>query len=528
MNASISHSFVVRGIVMAGLLLVATHGAWAAAAFTVPAGERQLFLDDVGIAKIENLTRTMHPPAKKGAVIRPDYHSGVRSYQTRSAPMWDRDAKVFRYWLHGVPSDIGPVWTCSYVESKDGLFWTRPNLGQVEYRGSRDNNYPIGSAVYGVYDPTDPDPTRRFKSLTRKPGPGCHLLQPLASDGITWREVGNKTLKMRKGDEDNFSFSPIDHLFIATLRHNGGPYGRAVDLATSKDFESWKHHGLIFHADKKDQEVGIRRIKERLADPTLKQTEYDVPSTYSVQVYNMGVFRYESMYIGLPSMYHQTGTVPPSWPGFKKMHLSPNIRAAVSKQGDYTGFYNIQLVCSRTMMLNTWKRLGDRQPFIKTSRLGAGAYDTQTIIGPSNAVVRGDELWFYYTGIRRYALISCGGEPGYDDYFPDAGAICLAVLRRDGFISLDAGTRKGTILTDPFKAPGGKLFVNVAGGKGGELRVDVLDASGKVLAASEPVVGDQPRAEVTWQKDKTAAFGGKVVSLRFSVRNASFYSYWLE
>ena len=223
MNVLIGPACVVRGIVMAGLLLVATHGSRADATFEVSFGERQLFLDDVGIAGIENLTRTMHPPAKKGAVIQPDYHSGVTSYQTRSAPMWDRDAKVFRYWLHGVPSDIGPVWTCSYVESKDGLFWTRPNLGQVEYRGSRDNNYPIGSGLYAVYDPTDPDPTRRFKSLTRKPGPGCHLLQPLASDGITWREVGNKTLKMRKGDEDNFSFDQAEHLFIATLSPDYSP-----------------------------------------------------------------------------------------------------------------------------------------------------------------------------------------------------------------------------------------------------------------------------------------------------------------
>ena len=40
--------------------------------FRVPPGERQLFLDDVGISEINNLNRTMHQPAKKGAVIRPD------------------------------------------------------------------------------------------------------------------------------------------------------------------------------------------------------------------------------------------------------------------------------------------------------------------------------------------------------------------------------------------------------------------------------------------------------------------------
>jgi hypothetical protein len=65
---------------------------------------------------------------------------------------------------------------------------------------------------------------------------------------------------------------------------------------------------------------------------------------YSVQIYNMGVFRYEGLYIGLPSIYHHTGKVPPGWPGFNKLRLSPAMKDAVSKYGDYTGFYNIQLV----------------------------------------------------------------------------------------------------------------------------------------------------------------------------------------
>ena len=37
-------------------------------AFSFPAGERQLFLDDVGVAKITGLKRTMHAAQKKGAV----------------------------------------------------------------------------------------------------------------------------------------------------------------------------------------------------------------------------------------------------------------------------------------------------------------------------------------------------------------------------------------------------------------------------------------------------------------------------
>ena len=44
---------------------------------TVPVsiGERQLFLDDHGIAKIDGLQRTMHQPKKRGAVVTPDVPS---------------------------------------------------------------------------------------------------------------------------------------------------------------------------------------------------------------------------------------------------------------------------------------------------------------------------------------------------------------------------------------------------------------------------------------------------------------------
>ena len=48
--------------------------------------------------------------------------------------------------------------------------------------------------------------------------------------------------------------------------------------------------------------------------------------------------------------------------------------------------------------LKNWTRHGERRPFIGSSRVGSGAYDLTQILGPSDVVRRGDELWFYYTG----------------------------------------------------------------------------------------------------------------------------------
>lgn len=76
------------------------------ASFHIPVGQRQLFLDDAGIAVAENLTRTMHQPRKLGAVIRPDCSIGISSHQTRTAPVWDPSEQVFKFLLLGRPDDM--------------------------------------------------------------------------------------------------------------------------------------------------------------------------------------------------------------------------------------------------------------------------------------------------------------------------------------------------------------------------------------------------------------------------------------
>jgi hypothetical protein len=101
------------------------------------------------------------------------------------------------------------------------------------------------------------------------------------------------------------------------------------------------------------------------------------------------------------------------------------------------------------------------------------------------------------------------------------------VLRRDGFVSLDAGGEPGTLLTKPFVLAGTTLHVNVDA-KAGELNVTVLDADGRILAVSEPVTGDQPRALIRWKSGNLDPIRGKAVSLRFSLRNVRLYSYWCD
>jgi hypothetical protein len=489
--------------------------------FYVPPGQRQLFLDNDGIAQVENLTRMIHQPVKRGAVIKPDLPWEF-ALQTRSAPAWDPNEGVFKLWLMTsttVP-DIGRV---TYAESRDGLHWTKRLLRQYVLNEGKENlvepvdpnlTRPADSICHVLYDPDDPEPSRRYKGLGY-----CDGLEPLISvDGIHWQRLDVPPIPSQ--DESNLSYDPETRTFIATVKHRG-PHGRSVFLSTSKDFEHWSRPELIFHADDMDQELGRAHVAARFADSRLQQPTYNIPASYNVDVYNMGVFRYESRYIGMPSMFHQTGKVSGDWPGFAGWEISQDMLEIFRRDGDWSGFHHVQLTCSRD--LHRWERVGNRQPFLDLSPVGADIYDRACIIGPSFPIVRDDELWFYYTGLKQY-----GGPPptGGGDW-NNMGGICLAVLRRDGFISLDAGGEEGTVLTQPFRLTGSMLCVNVDA-PDGELRAEVLEEEGKVLAASSRLKGDQPRREVHWQQGHIAGLKGQVVRLRFILHNACFYAYWLE
>ena len=100
------------------------------------------------------------------------------------------------------------------------------------------------------------------------------------------------------------------------------------------------------------------------------------------------------------------------------------------------------------------------------------------------------------------------------------------MLRRDGFVSLDAGENEGVLVTKPFVLTKGPLHVNV-NARGGELRAEVFGDGGTHLI-SEPVTGDQPRAEVRWRDGDLATLQGRPVTLRFTLRQAQLYSYWLK
>ena len=140
--------------------------------------------------------------------------------------------------------------------------------------------------------------------------------------------------------------------------------------------------------------------------------------------------------------------------------------------------------------------------------------------------VHDDKIWIYYTGCGRNSPTPGATEPEQiGSWSFDTG---LATLRLDGFASLHApGT--GKLLTRPFELNGSELAVNVDAG-GGEVRMELLDASGEVVSGygideARAIRGDHILAPAVWQsKPDVSGLRGQTVQLRISLRNVHLYS----
>ncbi len=203
----------------------------------------------------------------------------------------------------------------------------------------------------------------------------------------------------------------------------------------------------------------------------LKDDEKDPPAA---ELYHNNGFPYEGMYLGLLTIFHP--------------EPKDNI------------YLDLQLISSRDA--RKWERVGDRTPIVPVGRRDID-WDFGFNSPSSGAPIRvDDELWFYYSGRSyRHPIDGQSREP-------NKGAIGLAKLRLDGFVSMDAAGEEGSLLTRrlQFRHPG--LYVNADAAKG-ELQVEVLGADGRPLPGfsrtdCDGVRSDSVRHTISWKATRAS------------------------
>jgi hypothetical protein len=141
-------------------------------------------------------------------------------------------------------------------------------------------------------------------------------------------------------------------------------------------------------------------------------------------------------------------------------------------------------------------------------------------------LVVGDKLYFYVSGRAGKSYPGC-------THTDAGGSTGLAILRRDGFASMDAGEEEGVLTTRPVRFGGKHLFVNVAAGQG-RLEAEVLDERDQPVppftrSNCVPISADKTLAPVTWNgAGDLSALAGRPIKLRFHLRKGALYSFWIS
>jgi hypothetical protein len=439
---------------------------------------RQLFVDDFLVERT-TLKRTYHAAEYHPAspVLRPDQaweQAGGATAMVFSDGVWyDPRDRLFKMWYMGAYGRSGS--TC-YATSRDGIHWQKPSL-DVRPGTNVVNASPRDSSTVWL-DLEEKEPQRRYKMFLYDFSGGLSIW--FSADGIHWNNVARSG---PTGDRTTVFYNPFRKVWVYSLREYFPP-----PQGVGRCRRYWEHPDVLagakWNAGQPPLWVGADSLDPRRAD-------LGTPP----ELYNLDAVAYESLLLGLFDI----------WRGQPEDRPKPN-ELCVGFSRD--GFH--------------WYR-PDRRPFIPVSE-HQGDWNWGNVQSAGGCcLIVGDKLYFYVSGRA--------GVPGS----PASGVSStgLAILRRDGFASMDGGASAGTLTTRPVRFRGKHLFVNVDADCGG-LRVAVLDQSGKVIAPFSrancvPVSTDKTLQAVQWQgAENLSAVAGRPVRFRFHLREGSLYAFWVS
>ena len=491
---------------------------------------RQLFVDDHVVAEMAGLKRVLNPVAKhpENPLIVSDHPwEGVDVYLYGTV-LYDEAEKVYKMWY----TSWRPSIVC-YAVSGDGVRWEKPML-DIGARGRsapsnivrRDGMPPKhDDCVCGViHQPSDPDPSRRYKRLCYL-GAGSHRWGPAFSgDGVSWEMLSDPggplgCKAVLKGAEccglvydelsGRYLAFPKMYEFRSTKYEKGKFERRSVTVATSEDFVNWTEPKMILVPDSRDDELAAQRVAAARGVLSVD----DGPEWYNAQFYLMCGFPYEGMYLGFLCVFDVSGGG-----GNKRFQA-----------GGEDGPIQVELVSSRDLV--HWERVADRALVIP--RGPDGAWDSGMIYTSNRPVIMGDEIRIYYGGMSH-----THGCPIYGDDAPAARkaradaktGIGLGTLRLDGWVSVEADEEEGTLTTKLLVFEGKELVINAEVPEG-ELTVEILDQSGSPISGftdgdCDVFTGDSVRHRVTWRGNSDVAhLAGTPLRLRCHLKSAKLYSF---
>jgi hypothetical protein len=370
------------------------------------------------------------------------------------------------------------------AESRDGVTYTRPDLGLVEVRGTRQNNV-LQVGGYPTVPPpfvdTNPAcrPEQRFKGLCAR---ACKAHAMASADGLRWAPMQEAPLEL-PGQFDTVNTSFWDAAanryccytrswhdrdtgrVLAGWEFGGAKPIRAIQRATSPDFVHWSAPEPLQYAD-----------GDRAAH---LYTNAILPCPGA-----------EHLYLGFPNRY-----VP---------ERKPNPAHA------YDGVNDGLFMSSRDgVRWNRWLDAWLRPGLDELNWTERNNYPTWGI-----AETSATEWTMYVSEHYRHA--------------PLPTRMRRLAIRPWGFVSVHAGHAGGELVTKPLTFAGATLRLNAATAAAGSIAVEVQDEQGRplpglALADMAPWYGDSLDAAMAWKGGDLAKFAGRPIRLRFVLKDADLY-----
>jgi len=444
--------------------------------------KKQLLIDQRFIEDSEGIVLTVNEARKHPEPVlvadRPWESMCIGGYFTVR-----EEAGRFRLWYDTFASDYRDDYDdrLCYADSNDGLHWEKPGLGLIEFQGSKDNNIVFedrsGFGYHGGTVFTDPSapPSERYKTLYQARG-GTRADQwhtcmrgAYSEDGVHWHKYSGLLADHLSDTQTVVYYDEGLRRYIGYFRLWTKTGRRAVGRSETHDFQQWpRNPALVLAPDDTDP-----------ADMHMYTNGYHI--------------------------YH----------GAADTHFF--IITSFYKETDCT---DIQLATSRDGI--NWNRV-DRRPFI---RLGVeGDWDSRQIYVGAAVIPMGDEVWVYYTGYRHRH-----GE-AYPNVVSYGGKIGVAKVRRDGFISADAGYEGGYFTTPLLRFSGSRLELNYDAGAGGFIAVEILGENGYPLKGFSRTEcnllrGSSTAQTVTWHGgNDISSLANTPIHLRFTMRDSRLYAF---
>ncbi len=328
---------------------------------TISTNSKHLLLDKRVVDRTENARLVIGRVAKDPAnpLFKEDRPWEPRFDNLYANVLYDEQDKLYKCWYS--PFIIDQRTTCTppeqrskinyikakpnaremgvcYATSQDGIAWVKPELGLVEFQGSKRNNIvvrgPHGGGV--TKDLRDPDPARRYKMLA-KSGEQGRVGVAFAADGLRWSALRECPEINAAGDTHNNAFwAPKLGKYVGITRLWGGKVGRVVGRCESEDFLHWTRAVDVLHC---------------------------LPSEPHRQTYAMPVFRYAGCYLGLVMLLNTK-----------------------------TDLVDCELTWSPDTI--HWQRVCPGSPVIPRGK--KGSYDWGCIYAAAYPIVRDDEIRLYY------------------------------------------------------------------------------------------------------------------------------------